>query len=256
LNRSSDSSEEDAAKLAAVLLDLHSLQVRAQGSEAGVQTLEAIRRLQESDLEAARLRIFNTHFEWWQLICSPLHVWVFSRRKRRAKGPGGRALTREECRNLSDLVTRIRYGFYLDQATVSHLQRFVSRGVLTGRDVWRLTHSLGCRVERKSLLPAPINSFFAVAGLVVGVGLSACTVAFGYQAAIGFGSDVPLDLCTGFGYAALSYVFAHVAPLVVCCTWGRRDAAKALTYLLSNDPPVDSSRATAVNRSLLARLAW
>lgn len=169
---------------------------------------------------------------------------------------GGSALTHEECRKLSDLVTRIRFGFYLDQATVDHMQRFVSRGVLTGRDIWRLTHSLGCRIERRILLPAPINNFFAVAGLVVGVGLSACTVAFGYQAVIGFCSDVPLSLCTGFGFAALSYLLAHVAPLVVCCTWGRRDAAKALTYLLSNDPPVDASQAMAVRRSLLARLAW
>ena len=256
MNSSPDSSEEDAAKLAAVLLDLQSLQARAHGSEAGVQRLEAIRSLQQHELEAERSRIFNIRFEWWQVICSPLHVWVFSRRRRRAAGPGGGAFTRDECRKLSDLVTRIRYGFYLDQATVSHLQRFVSRGVLTGRDIWRLTHSLGCRIERKSLLPAPINSFFPVAGLMVGVGLSAFTVAFGYQAAMGFGSDVPLGLCTGFGYAALSYLLAHVAPLVVCCTWGRRDAAKALTYLLSNDPPVDSSYATAVNRSLLARLAW
>lgn len=256
MNSFPDSSEEDAAKLAAILLDLHSLQVRAQGSETGIQTLEAIRRLQQHDLEAERLRICSIRFEWWQVICSPLHVWAFLRKRRRATGPSESALTREECRTLSDLVTRIRYGFYLDQATVSHLQRFVSGGVLTGRDVWRLTHSLGCRIERKNLLPVPINDYFAVTGLVVGFGLSACTVAFGYQAAMGFSSDVPLGLCTGFGYASLSYLLAHIAPLVVCCTWGRRDAANALTYLLSNDPPVDSSQATAAKRSLLARLAW
>ena len=253
---SPESSRLDAAKLAAILLDLQSLQARAPESEDPADVLQAILKLQQLELNAVRERILRTEFEWWQVMCSPLFVWRFRQQRRSSSEPDRCAGDWADLRILSDLITRIQFGYVLDPATVAHLHRFVRAGALTARDVWRLTHSLGCRVVRESISPAPINSFAARGGLAVGIGLSVCAIASGYQSAAWLMSGSGDGVCAGVGYAVLSYSLAHIAPMVVCCTWGRRDAAQVLSYLLSNDPPFMPRQEGAVSRSLLARLTW
>lgn len=228
------------------------MQARASDSEDPAGVVQAILKMQQRELDAERDRILRTQFEWWHVMCSPLYVWRFRRQRRSSLALD----SREDLRRLSDLITRIQFGYFLDPATVAHLHRFVHAGALTRRDVWRLTHSTGCRVARESLSPAPINKFAAGCGLMIGIGLSVCAIAFGYQSAAWFMSASANGICAGVGYAVLSYSLAHIAPMVVCCTWGRRDAAQVLSYLLSNDPSFTPRREGAVRRSLLARLTW
>lgn len=101
---------------------------------------------------------------WWQVACSPISAWKLAERtsqdNRRLGGPRGLGADQS-------VLSFCSFGlvYVLEPNLAVHLARVIESGALTARDVWRLTHSLGCRVAGESLQPAPVSRFVSVAGL-------------------------------------------------------------------------------------------
>ena len=254
MNEPSEPEDPDAAKLSAILVEMQSLWARVSESANPAAALDAVRSVQQQEMERQYARLLETRFTWWQVLCSPVHVWRFKRE--RAKPGAEPPLTRADWHQLNGLVVRIQFGYFLEPTTAVHLRRFVASGILSARDTWRLTHSLGCRVTANGLAPAPVNSLVAAVGLAAGIGLCTLAVLFGVQAIAGVIDDCRNNLCSIVGSVVLGYALAHLAPLIVCCTWGRRDAARALERLLKQDPMGMPQAVPGLKRPLLARLTW
>lgn len=248
--------DTDATKLSAILVEMRSLWARTPELANPIEALDTIRSVQQHEMESQYARLLQTKFAWWQVLCSPVHAWRFKRERAIAGAERPSPLTRVEWHQLNGLIVRIQFGYFLDPTTAVHLQRFVASGILTARDTWRLTHSLGCRIRENGLAPAPVNRLVAAAGLAAGSGLCILAVLFGLQAIAGIVDDCRKNLCSIVGSVVLGYALAHLAPLVVCCTWGRRDAARVLERLLKQDPMDMPHALPGLKRPLLVRLTW
>lgn len=254
MNEPPEPENPDAAKLSAILVEMQSLWARVPELANPSKAVDALRSVQQREMESQYARLLETQFTWWQVLCSPVHAWRFKRERAKAGAESPR--TRAEWHQLNGLVVRIQFGYVLEPATAAHLRRFVTSGILSARDTWRLTHSLGCRITENGLTPAPVNSLVAAGGLAVGTGLCILAVLFGVQAIAGVIDDCRSNLCSIVGSLVLGYALAHVAPLIVCCTWGRRDAARVLERLLKQDPTGMPQALPGLKRPLLARLTW
>lgn len=253
---SSESDSADAAKLAAVLIDLSSLKARAGKSVDAVQALEKISFLERRDMQRQYLRLLQTRFRWWQAVSSPIHVWLFNHERRRVSIGSIARLDRDSWHRLNRLSDRIEFGFYVDPASATHLRRSVRDEVLTARDAWRLLHSLGCRVKEDRLEPAHLTRSAAMLGLAVGGVLGLIALLFAVDVVIGLVSGCEYKICQILGSGMLCAWLLFIAPLLICCTWGRRDAANALHALLFQEPDLPAVPRPALKRPLIARLAW
>lgn len=256
MSDSSESDSADAAKLAAVLIDLSLLKARAGKSVDALQALKKIRLLARRDMQRQYLRLLRIRFKWWQVVCSPIHVWLFNRERRRVSIGSIARLERDEWLRLNRLLDRIEFGFYLDPASATHLRRFVRDGALTARDAWRLLHSLGCRIKEDRIEPAPLTRTAAMVGLVVGGSLGLIALLFAVDVMNGLVNGCEYGLCQILGSCMLCAWLLFIAPLLICCTWGRRDAANALYALLFQEPDLPAIPRPALKRPLIARLVW
>lgn len=238
-----DAQAENARKLANVLLDLSAVISRSPGS--GGYSGDYRNMLSREVRGLLQFRPL-----WWQTLCSPRCAWLFAHERQRMKLE--ETLGVRDHRRVSGLVCRLRFGYVLDPVLVSVLNQYVDSGRLTARDAWRLTHSLGCRVVRGTIEPSPISRAVASVGAVSTAVVLALCVALSYGA-IASWFDPDRNLCGFLGHAVLAYAAAHVAPALMCLTWGRRDAGLFLDRLLSGQ--VSKEADTALLPSL-ARLTW
>lgn len=199
------------------------------------------------------LRLLKTRFRWWHAVSSPIHIWLFKRERRRVSIGAISRLDWDSVHRLNQLLNRIEFGFYVETVVAAHFRRLVGDGVLTARDVWRLLHSLGCRVTEGRVEPAHLSRSVAMLGLAAGGIFGLIALLFAVDVVNGLVSGCEYKLCQIVGGSMLCTWLLFIALLVICCTWGRRDAAKALHAVLSQEPA--ASRFT-LKRPLLARLAW
>jgi len=225
---SSESDSADAAKLAAVLIDLSLLKARAGKSVDALQALKKIRLLARRDMQRQYLRLLRIRFKWWQVVCSPIHVWLFNRERGRVSIGSIARLERDEWLRLNR----------------------------TARDAWRLLHSLGCRIKEDRIEPAPLTRTAAMVGLVVGGSLGLIALLFAVDVMNGLVNGCEYGLCQILGSCLLCAWLLFIAPLLICCTWGRRDAANALYALLFQEPDLPAIPRPALKRPLIARLVW
>lgn len=184
---------------------------------------------------------------WWQVACSPISAWKLAKERRKTIGD---SVGPEDWGRISRLSSQLRFGYVLEPNLAVHLARVIESGALTARDVWRLTHSLGCRVAGESLQPAPVSRFVSVAGLAASSLVAVAGMWFVCGAATSaFGSC--LNICEFMGNFVLACGSAHLAPLLLMSTWGRRNASIALQQVL--EAPLG---AKFERRPLVARLAW
>lgn len=253
---SSETENANSKKLAAVLIEWSSLRAQLKESRDTAQALDQIRCIQYRKMQQECRHLLHRRFTWWQIARSPWHVWRL-RRERRQLDDGARAhLDRGDWIRLNRLVARIEFGLHLDSLTVAHMRQLVGVGLLTERDAWRLLHSLGCRLKHDGVEPAPLTRPIATLGLTVGVALCLVALFLASRALIGLLGDCEYKVCQILGNGLLSSWLLFIGPLVVCSTWGRRDAAKVLQALLSCDPVSPSISQTEFKRRLFARLAW
>lgn len=239
-----DTQAEDARKLANILLELSSITSKSPGCTGYADDHQKIVKEQIKDL-----MLFKPL--WWQIICSPLVAWQFAVVKRRLAsfcefGVGDYLRVRK-------LVCRLRFGYVLDPYLVVFLDRHLSSGRLAARDVWRLTHSLGCRVSKGNLEPIHISKATAGIGAFSAACIGVMCVALGFCAVTSWYEESNVNVCQSFGTAVLAYVLAHIAPTLLCLTWGSRDASIFLQELLKEK--LDEQPIKPKN-TLISRLAW
>lgn len=183
----------------------------------------------------------------WQVVCSPVSAWKLAKERRKSIGD---AVGPEDWARISRLLSQLRFGYVLEPNLAVHLARVIESGALTARDVWRLTHSLGCRVAGESLQPAPVSRFVSLAGLVASSIVAVAGIWFIFGAATSALGPC-LNICELMGNLAMACFSAHLAPLLLMSTWGRRNASIALQQVL--EAPLG---AKFERRPLVARLAW
>lgn len=188
---------------------------------------------------------------WWQIVCSPLAAVRLMSLRRQLFALESFDLN--DYRRLRRLVCRLRFGYVLDPYVVSIIDESLNEGWLTQRDAWRLTHSTGCRIQQGTIEPSPTSAWVAGVGGITALALFAACAALIFGAVAAW-CDPTQSRCGFIGYAALAYFTAHLAPFVLCLTWGRRKAGVFLTRLLDGDVQgVHQSRSVVTS---LSRLAW
>lgn len=251
-----DPPDAEAAKLAAILIELRSLAAKAEGSRGPTEALEDIRAIQKHEMGAQISRWLNTRLEWWQVITSPIHTRRLLALRRRDRTAGEIERSRSDWHEVHRLVTSIQFGYALDAMTADHLRRLIDAGILSARDAWRLTHSLGCRVTSGSLMPAPVSKGIAAGGLCSGAIAFGVGLVFALQAAAGLVGSPHQALCVTVGCAVVVPFLFGVGFLFISCTWGRRDAARVLDALFSRDLVHTADASTRARSPLMRRLAW
>lgn len=251
-----ESDGADAAKIAAVTSDLSLVLAQLGKSDNPVQTLQKVEHQDRRKMQRQYLRLLKTKFKWWQVVGSPIHICLFKRERQRVNIAAITRLDWGGVHRLNRLLNRIEFGFYVEAALAAHFRRLVRDGILTARDVWRLLHSLGCRVKKDRVEPAHLSRPVALLGLVAGSICGLFALLFAIDVVIGFVSGCEDQLCQILGSGMVCAWLLFIAPLLICCSWGRRDAAKALHALLILEPGFPAASRLAIKRPLLARLFW
>lgn len=251
-----ESDGADATKIAAVTSDLSVILAQLGKSADPVLALKKIRHQDRRKMQRQYLRLLKTKFNWWQVVGSPIHFWMFKRERQRVDVAAISSLNWNDVHRLNRLLSRIEFGFYLETGLAGHFRRLVRDGILTSRDVWRLLHSLGCHVKEDRVEPAHLARSVAWLGLVGGSIFGLIALLFAIDIVNGFVSGCEEQLCQILGSGMLCAWLLFIAPLLICCSWGRRDAANALHALLDLEPGFPAASRPAFKRPLLARLVW
>lgn len=187
---------------------------------------------------------------------SPIHFWLFKRKRQRVDVAAIYRLDWNGVHRLNRLLSRIEFGFYVETGLAAHFRRLVRDEILTTRDVWRLLHSLGCHVKENRVEPAHLSRSMAWLGLVVGSIFGLIALLFAIDVVNGLLGGCAEQLCRILGSGMVCAWLMFIATLLICCSWGRRDAANALHALLNLEPGIHAASRTAFERPLLARLVW
>lgn len=78
-----ESGGADAAKIAAVTSDLSVVLAQLGKSADPVLALKKIRHQDRRKMQRQYLRLLKTKFKWWQIVGSPIHFWLFKRKRQR-----------------------------------------------------------------------------------------------------------------------------------------------------------------------------
>lgn len=234
----------DARKLGSLLVELISITSNAPGSTgyAG-DHCRLVNKQVVSLLQFAPV--------WWQVVCSPLAAVQLATLRKQLFARESFDLN--DYRRLRRVVCRLRFGYVLDPYVVHIIEESLNEGRLTDRDAWRLTHSTGCRIKRGAIEPSPTSAWVAGVGGIISLALAATCVALFLGAIAAWCGPTP-SRCGFIGYAALAYLTAHLAPFVLCLTWGRRQAGVFLERLLDGD--VQRERQPRKLVISFSRLAW
>lgn len=250
MNDRDGDAEQKRAKLARLLTKLVAAASRATpGASVGAAAEQIFREDRDAYTRKA-LNLAEFKPLWWQTVCSPSHVWLFDRKRREVRS--GSEVTRADWVSLSRLVSRIRYGYQLDEPVARHLDRLIRSGFITARDAWRLTHSLGCRVVRGRIAPTPVSQAVALMGVAAAIAMAGICALFAYTAIAALFAPC-VNVCAFTGNVIFAYGTAHLAPLLLCATWGRRDASGVIQELMDMEPGGSSRYA---HRALVVRLTW
>lgn len=207
----------------------------------------ASRSARNTYLQALRLLQFKPL--WWQRVCSPLAVRKL--RKMQHSLGARRPIDAKAWLQIHRVVSQLRFGYSLSPADVAHLDRCIRDGLLTDRDAWRLTHSCGCRITDGQLLPSPLSRAAALASLLIAL-ITAILSLASAQSAYQYWFAPCRNGCAFLGFFVLAGLGTYLAPLLLCLTWGRRDAALYLQKLLQLSLGAEG----LAQRPIFARLTW
>ena len=243
------------SKLAAVLIELESKVSKLPSVDSPMEALERLQSSQQNEMGEQYARMLGTDFPWWQIRRSPFHAMRFFCIKRKYAHTALN-LSRSDWVRLKALVVRIRFGFYIDDASTRLLEYLIRQDFLTERDAWRLLHSPGCRISEEGLEPAPLSPIAGNFGLSISLSLGILAVLLLQPLLMSLLGECKSPICQIVGDAVLASWSLLTGYLVAVCTWGRRDAAKVLSRLLELDFNARQAELLAVKRPLVVRLLW
>lgn len=243
------------SKLAALLIELESKLSKLPPVESPIAALERLRSSQQSEMGEQYVRMLGTCFPWWQRCRSPFHAMQFFYFKRKY-AHSTLNISRSDWVRLKALVIRIRFGFYLDDASTRLLEYLIKQAILTERDAWRLLHSAGCRISEEGIEPAPLPPIAGRLGLSISLTLSMLAVLLLQPLVMSLLGECKSPNCLIVGDAVLASWSLLTGYVIAACTWGRQDAARVLSRLLELDFNAGQVERLAVKRPLVVRLFW
>lgn len=224
---------EFAVELARILSHL-----TVPGAESTVARLQALRSASHKRHYAYAL---GARLTWWNVIERPFHVRRFLQQRRAVLSAPHVDLA--SLMELDALLARIEFGMPVPSYVRAKLRTAIARGHLTPRQAWRLTRSLGSRIEEAELLACPTSR------AVVLIGSAATAVSVSTAAYCLF---VALSLllghiacenatCALIGSLVLFVLASSVACVASVTTWGRNLASGVAAAVSKGTPPPMSS---------------